>query len=309
MVYLCHQNNNSANFKQKIIMIQKQFQWMLAAILICGLTVTTTTSCSKDDDSEQQGSEEAETLKGNWLAQIEQHDEDDEEDFTGRYNEYVILNFGDDGVITRSVYMGNAGTSLQYWERMLRHGIYTVNDAAGTITTQNLSRQDEIVKYSISGDKLSLSTTEKNVATKTVTFHRPTKDELERFSLYDSKLEGDDYVGKWFVSSENNGLFTHVLLDLDENSGVTVTRYSVYEDNVTRTIYSRSVSTLDQEDGQKILFHDPADYSVTESYWWSVTDNQLKFVKPEYEEIYTVYHPLTKSDIKLMEELNKKSKD
>jgi len=288
-------------------MIRRQFQWMLVAILICGLTVTTTTSCSKDNDSEQQGSGKTETLKGDWLAQVNHYDEDDE--IVGGYSEYVLLNFGEDGVITQRVYMGNAGTPLEYWERMLRHGIYTVNEAAGTITTQNLSRKDATVKYSISGDKLSLSTTEKDVATKTVTFHRSTKDELARFSMYDSKLKGDDYVGKWFVTNEHSGLFTHVLLDLDEDSGVTVTRYSVYEDDVTRTIYSRSVSTLDEEDGQKIVFHDPADYSVIESYWWSVTDNQLKFVKPEYEEVYTVYHPLTKSDIKLMEELNKKCKD
>ena len=288
-------------------MIRRQFQWMLVAILICGLTVTTTTSCSKDNDSEQQGSGKTETLKGDWLAQVNHYDEDDE--IVGGYSEYVLLNFGEDGVITQRVYMGNAGTPLEYWERMLRHGIYTVNEAAGTITTQNLSRKDATVKYSISGEKLSLSTTEKDVATKTVTFHRSTKDELARFSMYDSELKGDDYVGKWFVTNEHSGLFTHVLLDLDEDSGVTVTRYSVYEDDVTRTIYSRSVSTLDEEDGQKIVFHDPADYSVTESYWWSVTDNQLKFVKPEYEEVYTIYHPLTKSDIKLMEELNKKCKD
>ena len=280
---------------------------MLVAILICGLTVTTTTSCSKDNDSELQGSGKTETLKGDWLAQVNHYDEDDE--IVGGYSEYVLLNFGEDGVITQRVYMGNAGTPLEYWERMLRHGIYIVNEAAGTITTQNLSREDATVKYSISGEKLSLSTTEKDVATKTVTFHRSTKDELARFSMYDSELKGDDYVGKWFVTNEHSGLFTHVLLDLDEDSGVTVTRYSVYEDDVTRTIYSRSVSTLDEEDGQKIVFHDPADYSVTESYWWSVTDNQLKFVKPEYEEVYTVYHPLTKSDIKLMEELNKKCKD
>ena len=56
------------------------------------------------------------------------------------------------------------------------------------------------------------------------------------------------------------------------------------------------------------MFHDPDDYSVTDSYVWSVTDNQLKFVKTEYEDLYTVYHPLTKSDIKLMDELNKKAK-
>ncbi|MBO7569837.1 MAG: hypothetical protein J6T11_05755 [Bacteroidaceae bacterium] len=289
-------------------MIKKQFQWVLVAILMCGLTVTTTTSCSKDDDSGQQGSGETEVLKGNWLAQLE-HDDEYEADIVGRYNEYVLLNFGDDGVITQSVYMGNAGTSLEYWKRMLRHGIYIVNEAAGTITTQNLSREDATIKYSISSGNLNLSTTEKDVTPKTVTFHRPTKDELAMFSMYDSRMESDDYVGKWFMTNEHSGLFTHVLLDFNEDSGVTVTRYSVYEDNVTRTVYSRSVSTLDEEEGQKILFHDPADYSVTESYWWSVTGNQLKFVKPEYDEIYTIYHPLTKSDIKLMEELNKKCTD
>lgn len=286
-------------------MIRKQIQWMLAAILICGLTVTTTTSCSKDDDSEQQGSGKAELLKGNWFAHVNQEEDDDE--FVGGYDQYALINFGDDGVITRSVYMGNAGTSLQYWERMLRHGIYTVDETARTITVQNLSDEEEILKYSISGDKLILTSTAKSDEDPlTITFHRPTEDELNRCSMYDSKLEGDDYVGKWFSTNEHNGLFTYVYLDLDEESGVTVTRYSVYEDDVNRSIYFRSVSTLDDEEGETIVFHAPADYSVTESYLWSVTDNQLKFVKPEYTDLYTVYHPLTKSDIKLMEELNKK---
>ena len=30
--------------------MRKNFLWMLAAILICGLTVTMMTSCSKEDD-------------------------------------------------------------------------------------------------------------------------------------------------------------------------------------------------------------------------------------------------------------------
>lgn len=292
-------------------MIRKHFQWILAALMICGLAVTTTTSCSKDDDSGQQGgSGNTESLKGYWFVQLNHVYDEDDGPIAGGYMEYVLLNFGDDGVVIRSVYEGIAGVSLEYWERMLRHGIYTVNEAAGTITVQNFSDDEtEIAKYSLSGDKLTLTSTEKSDEEPlTITLHRPSTEELNRCSMYDSELEGDDYVGKWFAVSEHNGLYTYVYLDINESSGITVTRYSVYEDDVTRTSYFRSVSTLDEEDGERIVFHDPDDYSVTDSYVWSVTDNQLKFVKTEYEDLYTVYHPLTKSDIKLMDELNKKAK-
>ena len=309
IAYLCRRILKQIT-KTFIIMIRKHFQWILAALMICGLAVTTTTSCSKDDDSGQQGgSGNTESLKGYWFVQLNHVYDEDDGPIAGGYMEYVLLNFGDDGVVTRSVYEGNAGVSLEYWERMLRHGIYTVNEAAGTITIQNFSDDEtEIAKYSLSGDKLTLTSTESYEEPLTITFHRPSTEELNRCSMYDSELEGDDYVGKWFAVSEHNGLYTYVYLDIDESSGITVTRYSVYEDDVTRTSYFRSVSTLDEEDGERIVFHDPDDYSVTDSYVWSVTDNQLKFVKTEYEDLYTVYHPLTKSDIKLMDELNKKAK-
>lgn len=293
-------------------MIRKHFQWMLAAIMICGLAVTTTTSCSKDDDSGQQGgSGKAESLKGYWFVQVNHVDDEEYEPISGGYMEYVLLNFGEDGVITRSVYAGNAGVHLDYWERMLRHGIYTVNEAAGTITVLNFSDDEvETAKYSLSGDKLTLTSIEKSDEEHlTITFHRPSTDELNMCSMYDSKLEGDDYVGKWFYAQDHGGgLSSYFYLDFDESSGVTVTSYSVHGDDVTRTSYSRNVSILEKEEGEMLVFHNPADYSVTDSYWWSVSNNQLHLVESEAEKIETIYHPLTKSDIELMEELNKKVK-
>ena len=166
-------------------MIRKHFQWILAALMICGLAVITTTSCSKDDDSGQQGgSGNAESLKGYWFAQVSHVYDGDDEPIEGGYMEYVLLNFGDDGVVTRSVYEGNAGVSLEYWERMLRHGIYTVDEAAGTITIQNFSDDEvEIAKYSLSGDKFILNSAESYEEPMTITFHRPSKKELNMCSV------------------------------------------------------------------------------------------------------------------------------
>ena len=177
-------------------MIRKHFQWILAALMICGLAVTTTTSCSKDDDSGQQGgSGNAETLKGYWFAQVNHVYDEDDGPIAGGYMEYVLLNFGDGGVVIRSVYEGNAGGSLEYWERMLRHGIYTVDEAAGTITVQNFSDDEtEIAKYSLSGDKLTLTSTESYEEPLTITFHRPSTEELNRCSMFNRRTEQVQHV-------------------------------------------------------------------------------------------------------------------
>ena len=178
-------------------MIKRHFQWILAALMICGLAVITTTSCSKDDDDD---SGKGSSLKGNWFVQINYIDEEEGEPLEGGYTEYILLNFGDGGVITRTIYSGNAGVPLMYWGRDVKRGTYTVNETAKTVTVKNLSFEgEETSKYSISGDKLTLTTTheydfdEDDFST---TFHRPTKEEQNLISSLDSKAkEGMDMDG------------------------------------------------------------------------------------------------------------------
>ena len=47
-------------------MIRRHFQWMLAALMICGLAVITTTTCSKADDDS--GSGTGSSLLGKWFV-------------------------------------------------------------------------------------------------------------------------------------------------------------------------------------------------------------------------------------------------
>ena len=170
---------------------------MLAAIMICSLAVITTTSCSKDDDDS--GSGKGSSLKGNWFVEISYVDDEEEVPMAGGYMEYILLNFGDGGVITRTIYSGNAGVPLMYWGREVESGTYTVNETAKTVTVKGLSYEEETSKYSISGDKLTLTTTyeyddeEEDIV---VTFHRPTTEDQDLISLLDSKAkEGMDMDG------------------------------------------------------------------------------------------------------------------
>ena len=165
--------------------------------MICGLAVTTFTSCSKDDDDD---SGKGSSLLGNWFVKINYIDDEEGEPIEGDYTEYILLNFGDGGVITRTIYSGNAGVPLMYWERDVQSGTYTVNETAKTVTVKNLSYEgEETSKYSISGDKLTLTTTyeydyeEDDFST---TFHRPTTEDQDLISLLDSKAkEGMDMDG------------------------------------------------------------------------------------------------------------------
>jgi TonB-dependent SusC/RagA subfamily outer membrane receptor len=164
--------------------------------MICGLAVTTFTSCSKDDDDD---SGKGSSLLGNWFVKINYIDDEEGEPIEGDYTEYILLNFGDGGVITRTIYSGNAGVPLMYWERDVQSGTYTVNETAKTVTVKGLSYEEETSKYNISGDKLTLTTTyeydyeEDDFST---TFHRPTTEDQDLISLLDSKAkEGMDMDG------------------------------------------------------------------------------------------------------------------
>ena len=178
-------------------MIKRQFQWILAALMICGLAVTTFTSCSKDDDDD---SGKGSSLLGNWFVKINYIDDEEGEPIEGDYTEYILLNFGDGGFSIRTIYSGNAGVPLMYWGRDVQSGTYTVNETAKTVTLKNLSYEgEETSKYSISGDKLTLTTTyeydfeEDEFST---TFHRPTTEDQDLISLLDSKAkEGMDMDG------------------------------------------------------------------------------------------------------------------
>ena len=170
-------------------MIRKHIQWVLAALMICGLAVITTTSCSNDDDDS--GSGKASALLGNWFVDFSYVDDEDEPLIGGSYKEYILLNFAEDGTVTRSIYSGNPSVSTEYWDLEVERGTYTVDESAGTITAKGLSDDGlETSKYSISGNKLTLSTTNDDDFDDDefiITFHRPSQEELNIFSKSNSE--------------------------------------------------------------------------------------------------------------------------
>lgn len=279
---------------------------MLAAILTCGLTVTTMTSCSDDDDSGKPNPPIVETLTGEWLAFANRTGEDLDDNEV----EYVLLSFDEDGVMTQNVYVGNTTEPIRYWERMHRHGIYTVDEAARTLTYESLSKDPITVKYSFDNEHLTFSSynEEKELS---LTFHRPSKAEKKLLSVYDLSLWGDDYVGKWLKRSVADGVTTYVLLDFTEDSGLKTIRYVVDGDQCTRSEITQVYN--EAEDGEEeydsvLEIHSPTNYMESEFYWWKVDGNTLTLGKiEEEEEDALTYHALTLAEAELLAELDKKS--
>ena len=212
-------------------MIRKHFQWILAALMICGLAVITTTSCSKDDDDS--GSGKASALLGNWFVDISYVDDEDDEDeplIGGSYKEYILLNFAEDGTVTRSIYSGNPSVSTEYWDLEVERGTYTVDESAGTLTAKGLSDDGlENSKFSISGNKLTLSTTNDDDFDDNefiITFHRPSQEELNIFSK--SNSDGME------APSTSSGMYSKPVTDEAEmgryelKEGLTQRRYEIF---------------------------------------------------------------------------------
>ena len=135
--------------------MRKNFLWMLAAILICGLTVTMMTSCSKEDDPVNPDPVITETLTGEWFAVVNRVDYDEDADENDI--EYILLSFDENGVVTQSIYIGNTTNPIKSWERMHRHGIYTVDEIARTLTVENISETPTTSKYRFDKELLILN--------------------------------------------------------------------------------------------------------------------------------------------------------
>ena len=298
--------------------MKKNFMWMHAAIrplvlamVICGLTVTTMTSCSNDDSPVAPIPTTPETLLGEWCTSVNQGDVDEdahENDVTD-----MLISFNENGVIIQRVYAGNKTESVSKWERFRRHGIYSVDNATHTISMKNISLTPATAVYSFDGDQLVLTfDDEKNHGEKlSMTLHRPSKLEKERYAIYDRSIEADDYIGKWFGVNEFNGLYTYVMNEFTGNSKLKTIRYSVYENKCTRTETTwdfRQIKVAEGEyDEPTIEFYGPDDDSKSTLYWWRIEDDNLVLGMWEYEDMFSAFHPITQADIDLMAELDRMS--
>lgn len=277
--------------------MKKNLLWMFAAILTCGLIGSFMTSCSEDDNPVIP--EIKEKLTGEWLVTVNQDDDNDVE--------YVLFKFEENGVVIQNIYIGDPAEPIRYWERMNRHGIYTLDETAQTILCELISDNPETIQYSLSNGLLTLKI-DSEIQSMTLTLHRPTQTEKALLSIYDLSLEGNDYEGKWFSVEEANGQYTYVMLDFTEDSGLKTTRYSVKGDQCIRTEYTQYYNEYDNDEDEQVLeIHNITDYMLTELYWWEVSGNTLTLeTEKDDEEVVATYHALTPADIELMAELDKK---
>jgi hypothetical protein len=283
----------------------------LVVILICGLGMTILTSCSNEDDPVPTPVV-TETLMGDWLYVSESSFDDD--GFVGGSESYALLNINENGVMIQKTYTGNAGVPLMYWERYRRHGMYSIDEAAHTLTFENMGKKPITVSYTLTDSQLILKYVGvEDYSIPAMTFRRPEATDLEFLERIDKVVRSDDYVGKWFgyTDWDDIGIRIYMMLDLTDDGIMNVRRYSVDKYNdCLRTVYSQYYEEYDNEDNMQLLMmHNSKDFNETYLYKWSVIDNTLTLGDLEDEEFNTVYHPLTPDDVALIEELDKLVKD
>ena len=270
-----------------------------------GSTYTADFSMMRVDTDEQKA------LLGEWCVSVNQRDID-EDAYENDVND-MLVSFNENGVIIQRVYAGNKTQSVSKWERFRRHGIYSVDNATHTISMKNISLTPATAEYSFDGDQLVLTfDDEENPGSKlSMTLHRPSKTEKERYAIYDRSIEADDYIGKWFGVNEFNGLYTYVMNEFTGNHKLKNIRYSVYEKKCTRTETTwdfRQIKVAEGEyDEPTIELYGPGDDSKSTPYWWRIEDDNLVWGMWEYENMFSTFHPITQADIDLMAELDRMS--
>lgn len=133
-----------------------------------------------------------------------------------------------------------------------------------------------------------------------------------RKEVVPEKLEGLWY--NQFVSTIYPGEYKdiiHTVLEFGEDGEFHMLRYAYDKsrDMCRRREYRMAYSDLGIVDGKqslKVFTEDRPDaYSLLN---WTVTDNILSLIEPEYEDVSNDFHPLTLDDLILMKELKEKCK-
>lgn len=267
--------------------MKKNLIWGLAAILACGLALT---SCEKSGGN-------SELLLGNWFMTEES------ESYGDKMITYALLSFGEDGVLTEHTYLIYPDEPANHSERILRHAIYTSDDTAGTITTDD-GEEVQTVRYQLSGSELSLSTLEAGVV---AVLHRPTAAELEKVGAYDFFISSNDYIGRWFFTKEIGNLTLYGMLKFDENGKLESVRYALSgETSCIRTKSTMLYNEYDDDLEERVIeIHDPTDYSSSTFYHWTIVNDHLKLENMDDEDNVLDCHPLSPADLELMAKLDK----
>jgi len=280
------------------------FKSLLVGMLTCCLTVVIATSCAKDEMPVPHNEETAEQLLGDWL--YFNTDVDDEE-MVGKSVSYSLLRFDEKGVITRTIYSGYEGTPLKYWERWLRHGIYTIDEAAHTIKIEGIDNRSQVSGFTLADGQLILELRSNDGNTQTAVLRRPQADDREFLELIDQVVPSDDYIGKWVRTETVNGQPTYVLADYQEQVDIVVNRYTVTSDN---KVYKRSGlvnykdGSWDEEDGFLMIYENGI-YEEGIKHWWKVEGSSLSIGYENSEEPRYTYHQLTKEEYDMFQAFDK----
>lgn len=142
------------NYLSLTKIMEKNFLWIIIAILSCGLTMTTIISCGNDDANNNGGDTEVTvgepTLLGGWLTAVEIHNEDKYE------MKYLLVSFDENGVATMRSYQISLQEAYNYSERMRRHVTYSVDEVDG-IFELNYESGVETNYFKLTKDSLLVS--------------------------------------------------------------------------------------------------------------------------------------------------------
>ena len=263
-----------------------------------GSTYTTTFSMNRVDGSE---SDVTETLTGQWMTVVESVIDGEPRKF------YALLNLTEDGVAVNTTYWIYPDYPVSYDERIRRHAIYTVDKEAGTLAFDDGEDDLEIDRYVLTNDGLICYSPESDFSFR---FHRPSTAELQLISEFDRRIQGNDYVGRWFGSSVEDGEYIYKMLQISDDGTLTSKCYIFDGDKsckrTTETVVVGDADT-DEYNGQVIEVHvNKKNFDDTELYWWTVKNNELRLGNVlDDESEYDTYTPLTPIDIQLMKNLDK----
>lgn len=281
------------------------FKSLLVGMLTSCLTVVIATSCAKDDMPVTHNEETADQLVGDWLYY---NSDDDEEDMVGKSVSYSLLRFDENGVVTRTIYSGYEGTPLKYWERWLRHGIYTVDVAAHTITIDDIDNRSQVSGYTLADGQLILELRyDDGNTTQTAILRRPQANDRELLEMIDKAVPSDDYIGKWVRTETANGQTTYVLADFQELVDIVVNRYTVTSDN---KVYKRSElvnytdGSWDEDDGFLMIYENGIDEDAIK-HWWKIEGSSLSIGYENSESPRYTYHQLTKEEYDMFQAFDK----
>ena len=274
--------------------MKKVLSCVFAAILICGSSVFS--SCSANDDNPIPQPEVTEKLSGSWFTEIERNTYGETEIV------YLLFNFSEDGVVATQFYFIDPEEPLNYSWRYNRHAIYTVDESAGTIVIDYGNKEKEVMGYTLSKNGLTLiDDEEKGII---YNLHRPSSAELEKLTVYDQALPGEEYIGKWFGYKEENGVKVYTMFGFTDDNMVNLVVYFVKDGKCIRK-ESRTMFEVSEDEESVLKIYSPWNKSEADVYRWSVTGNVLSLENLKEEEFIAEFHFVTPADLATMAELNK----